>query len=509
MIDDDHATAFGAPEALDGHLWVAAPASSSPAPAAAPEPLAAVAEPEPITTSIPRQRRAAELATGESVSLDLAGQRLDLPVIPPTEGPSGIDVESLLKQTNKVVFDPGFMNTAAVTSSITYIDGDAGILRYRGYPIEQLAEKSSFLEVANLLIYGELPTEAELKRFQTQISRHTLVPENYRAFLNSFPKNGHPMALMASAMNAMGTFYPESLDPHDDEAVDLATVLILAKIRTITSYVFRAANSANFLYPDTMRGYVSDFLRMCFANPFEPYDVNPVVANAMDKLLLLHADHEQNCSTSTVRLVGSSNASVYASVAAGVSALSGPLHGGANEAVLDMLGQIASGGESVSSFMTKVKDKREGARLMGFGHRVYKSYDPRAKIVKEHAHSVLDALGTKDDLLEIAMELEDIALNDDYFVSRNLYPNVDFYTGLIYRAIGFPPSMFTPLFAMGRMPGWIAQWREMIRDPDTRIGRPRQLYVGVAERDYVPIDQRTGPATATAPEPEDLDSRLE
>jgi len=446
--------------------------------------------PQPISNGPKSAHRAADLHDGEYVSLELENHQLDLPVIPPTEGPSGIDVESLLKQTNKVVFDPGFMNTAAVTSRITYIDGEAGILRYRGYPIEQLAEHSNFLEVANLLIYGELPSESELKRFRTQISRHTLVPENYRAFLNSFPKNGHPMALMASAMNAMGTFYPESLDPHNDEAVDLATVLIMAKIRTITSYVFRAANSGTFLYPDTMRGYVPDFLRMCFAKPFEPYDVDPTVANAMDKLLILHADHEQNCSTSTVRLVGSSNASVYASVAAGIGALSGPLHGGANEAVLDMLEQIAQGGESVASFVAKVKDKRDGARLMGFGHRVYKSYDPRAKIVKDHAHSVLESLGSKDNLLEIAMELEEIALNDEYFISRNLYPNVDFYTGLIYRAIGFPPSMFTPIFAMGRMPGWIAQWREMIRDPDTRIGRPRQLYVGEPERDYIPLENR-------------------
>jgi len=485
---------------LEGELWTAAPQVSQIATdqlgsASAGNPVeqlggAPVGKAEGKPAEKPKALRTSQKPTEESVGLEFEGQHLDLPVIAPTEGPSGIDVESLLKQTNKVVFDPGFMNTAAVTSQITYIDGDAGILRYRGYPIEQLAASSSFLEVAYLLIYGELPSESQLKNFQTQISRHTLVPENYRAFLNSFPKNGHPMALMDSAMSAMGTFYPESLDPHDDEAVDLATVLILAKIRTITSYVFRASNSANFLYPDTMRSYVEDFLRMCFANPFEPYDVDPAVVNAMDKLLILHADHEQNCSTSTVRLVGSSNASVYASVAAGVGALSGPLHGGANEAVLDMLSQISAGGESVASFVSKVKDKRDGVRLMGFGHRVYKSYDPRAKIVKGHADSVLKALNVEDNLLEIAMELEEIALNDDYFVSRNLYPNVDFYTGLIYRAIGFPPSMFTPLFAMGRMPGWIAQWREMIRDPDTRIGRPRQLYVGVDERDYVPMKDR-------------------
>jgi len=495
-------------EPFEDQLWTAAGQASQAADLqAAITDAAATALAEAEAKAKPVSERAARSGTEAAVGLEVAGQHLELPVITPTEGPSGIDVESLLKTTNKVVFDPGFMNTAAVTSAVTYIDGDNGILRYRGYPIEQLAEHSNFLEVANLLIYGELPSAAELKRFETQISRHTLVPENYRAFLNSFPKNGHPMALMASAMNAMGTFYPESLDPHDDEAVDLATVLILAKIRTITSYVFRAATSANFLYPDTMRSYVEDFLRMCFAVPFEGYDVDPAVVNAMDKLLILHADHEQNCSTSTVRLVGSSNASVYASVAAGIGALSGPLHGGANEAVLKMLDEIAAGGQSVGSFVSRVKDKKDNTRLMGFGHRVYKSYDPRAKIVKGHADSVLKNLGTNDNLLHIAQELEEIALNDDYFISRNLYPNVDFYTGLIYRAIGFPPAMFTPLFALGRMPGWIAQWREMVRDPDTRIGRPRQLYVGTDTRDYAPIEHRKN--KKAKPEKSELDQHYE
>jgi citrate synthase len=310
---------------------------------------------------------------------------------------------------------------------------------------------------------------------------------------------------MASAMNALGTFYPESLNPHDDAAVDLATVLILAKIRTITSYVFRASQDKALMYPDSMRGYVQDFLRMCFAMPYEPYDIDPAVVTAMDKLLILHADHEQNCSTSTVRLVGSANASIYASVAAGINALSGPLHGGANEAVLEMLQHIADGDETAESFMNKVKNKE--AKLMGFGHRVYKSYDPRAKIVKAHADSALHALGASDQLLDIARGLEDIALNDDYFVSRKLYPNVDFYTGLIYRAIGFPPSMFTPLFALGRMPGWISQWREMIRDPETKIGRPRQLYVGPTEREFIPMDQRT--ATPQGMNPIDGVNKLE
>jgi len=415
---------------------------------------------------------------------------LALPVIKVAEGPAGIEVDSLLKQANMVTFDPGFMNTAAVESAVSYVDGNAGILRYRGYPIEQLAANSSFLEVAYLLIYGELPTKEVFDRFTQQVNRHTLLPENYRALLNAFPKTGHPMAVMASAMSALETFYPESLNPRDEDQIDLATVLILAKIRTITSYVFRAMSSKPFLYPNHNAGYVADFIRMCFAMPYETYDADPDLVAALDKLLILHADHEQNCSTSTVRLVGSSTASVYASVAAGIGALSGPAHGGANEAVLNMLSQIASGGDSVKSFVTKVKDKKDGVRLMGFGHRIYKAYDPRAKIIKKDADTILDRYGANDGMLNIARELEEIALQDDYFISRKLFPNVDFYTGLIYRAIGFPPSMFTPLFAFGRTPGWIAQWREMAHDPDTRIGRPRQLYVGMPKRDYLPVNER-------------------
>jgi citrate synthase len=382
------------------------------------------------------------------------------------------------------------MNTAACESSITYIDGDQGILRYRGYPIDQLAEKSTFLDVAYLLLHGELPSAAELEAFTTRVNRHTLVPEAFRAFLSSFPRGGHPMAIMASAVNALATFYPESLDPHDDEAVELASVLILAKIRTITSYVHRSMLDEPLMYPDYARGYVDDFLRMSFARPYEQWESNPVLVSAMDKLLILHADHEQNCSTSTVRIVGSSNANLYASVAAGINALSGPSHGGANEAVLLMLENIRNGGDSVETFMKKVKNKEAGVRLMGFGHRVYKSYDPRAAIVKKHADAVLDELGATDELLDIARGVEEIALNDDYFVERKLYPNVDFYTGLIYKAMGFSPAMFTPLFALGRMPGWIAQWREMMKDPQTKIGRPRQVYTGPTERAFVPVDQR-------------------
>jgi len=431
-----------------------------------------------------------ELDPGRA-KLSVDDKKLELPVAHPVEGADGLVVSSMLKDTGLVTYDPGFMNTASAASAITYIDGDQGILRYRGYPIEQLAEHSSFIEVAYLLIYGELPSAEQLALFSDRINRNTLVPENYRALLNAFPKGGHPMSIMASAMNALGTFYPQSLDPHNDEAVDLATVMILAKIRTITSYVHRSMRGEPLLYPDRVRGYVADFLRMCFAQPYEPWDIDPAIVSAMDKLLILHADHEQNCSTSTVRLVGSANANVYASVAAGINALSGPSHGGANEAVLLMLERIRDGGESVPQFMNKVKDKVAGVRLMGFGHRIYKSYDPRAAIVKKHADNVLDLLGAEDQLLDIARELEEIALHDDYFVERKLYPNVDFYTGLIYEAMGFSPAMFTPLFALGRMPGWIAQWREMMVDPDTRIGRPRQLYTGAALRDFVPLAERT------------------
>ncbi|WP_418277610.1 citrate synthase [Isoptericola jiangsuensis] len=422
------------------------------------------------------------------LSVDDAGH--DLSVVGATEGNDGIVVSSLLKNTGMVTVDPGFMNTASCESTITYIDGDEGILRYRGYPIEQLADNSSFLEVSYLLVHGELPSASELEAFTDRVNRHTLVPEAFRTFLGTFPRGGHPMAILASATNALATYYPEALDPHDDEAVELATVLLLAKTRTITSYVHRAMKDEPLLYPDAARGYVDDFLRMTFARPYEEWQANPTLVAAMDKLLILHADHEQNCSTSTVRVVGSSNATLFASVSAGINALSGPSHGGANEAVLLMLENIRNGDDSVETFMKKVKNKEDGVRLMGFGHRVYKSYDPRAAIVKKHADAVLDELGAKDELLDIARGLEEIALSDDYFVERKLYPNVDFYTGLIYKAMGFSPAMFTPLFALGRMPGWIAQWREMIKDPQTKIGRPRQIYTGPTERDFVPVENR-------------------
>jgi len=426
----------------------------------------------------------------DDVTLEVGGVSQELPVVRATEGNDGIVVSSLLRTTGKVTVDPGFMNTASCESQITYIDGDEGILRYRGYPIEQLAENSTFLEVAYLLINGELPSPTALDAFITRVNRHTLVHEDFRTFMGTFPRNAHPMAVMASAINALSTFYPESLDPFDDDTVELATVLLLAKTRTITSYLHRRAVGEPLLYPDYSRGYVDDFLRMTFAVPYMQYDTDPVVVDALDKLLILHADHEQNCSTSTVRMVGSSHANLYASVAAGINALSGPLHGGANEAVLRMLTDIQKSGDDVDTFMTRVKNKEQGVRLMGFGHRVYKNYDPRAAIVKSKAHAVLQALGVEDEMLDMALRLEEIALNDDYFIERKLYPNVDFYTGLIYKAMGFSPSMFTPLFALGRMPGWIAQWREMMKDPQTKIGRPRQVYTGATARDYVPVENR-------------------
>ncbi|MET8308788.1 MULTISPECIES: citrate synthase [unclassified Micromonospora] len=424
------------------------------------------------------------------VKLDHPGGQLSMPVHPAVEGPAGVGVSKLLKETGMTTYDPGFVNTAAASSAITYIDGDAGILRYRGYPIEQLAEKSSFLEVSYLLIYGELPTEQQLAEFTEWIRRHSLLHEEMRRFFDGFPRDAHPMAVLSSAVSALSTFYQDSLDPFDSEHVEISTVRLMAKVPTIASYAYKKSIGQPLLYPDNSLGYVDNLLRMTFGVPAEPYEVDPVMSKVLDMLFVLHADHEQNCSTSTVRLVGSSNANLFASVSAGVNALFGPLHGGANQAVLEMLQQIHAGDDDVRSFVRKVKDKEDGVKLMGFGHRVYKNYDPRAAIVKKAAQDVLGRMAKPDPLLDIAMELEEIALADDFFVSRRLYPNVDFYTGLIYKAMGFPTKMFTVLFALGRLPGWIAQWREMINDPETKIGRPRQIYVGSAERDYVPFAER-------------------
>ncbi len=390
----------------------------------------------------------------------------------------------MLKETGLVTYDVGFVNTASCKSAITYIDGDEGILRYRGYPIAELAEKSTFVEVSYLLIYGELPTPEELTRFEDSIRRHTMLHEDLRAFFNGFPRDAHPMPVLSSAVSALGTFYQDSLDPFDQEQVEISTVRLLAKLPTIAAMAHKKSVGQPYMYPDNSLSFVENFLRMTFGYPVEPYEVDPTVAKALDLLFILHADHEQNCSTSTVRLVGSAHANLFNSVSAGIHALSGPLHGGANQAVLEMLGKLHESGDDPKEFMEKVKNKQDGVRLMGFGHRVYKNYDPRAAIIKKAADDILEKLGQNDPLLEIAKGLEEIALADDYFVERRLYPNVDFYTGLIYKAMGFESKMFTVLFAIGRLPGWIAQWREMMTDPETKIGRPRQIYTGEPERSY-------------------------
>jgi len=410
--------------------------------------------------------------------------------VPATVGSSGYDVSSLLKETGHITLDPGFMNTASCQSAITYIDGDKGILRYRGYPIEQLAAKSTFIETSYLLIYGHLPNPAELSKFTQDITMHTMVHEDLRRFFDGFPRDAHPMPVLSSAVSALSTFYQDSLDPFDERQVEISTIRLMAKIPTLAAYAYKKTIGQPSRYPDNSLDYVSNFLNMTFGVPAEPYEVNPAIVKALDMLFILHADHEQNCSTSTVRMVGSSHANLFASVSAGINALFGPLHGGANQAVLEMLEEIQSSGDTVQQFITRVKNREDGVKLMGFGHRVYKSYDPRAAIVREHAHDILAMLGVKDPLFDIARELEEAALSDEFFIERKLYPNVDFYTGLIYRAIGFPTRMFTVLFAIGRVPGWIAQWQEMITDPETKIGRPRQVYIGEDSRDYTQIGNR-------------------
>ncbi|OLT37595.1 citrate (Si)-synthase [Rhodococcus sp. CUA-806] len=407
-----------------------------------------------------------------------------------TDGNDGIELGKLLAETGYTTLDGGFVNTASTKSAITYIDGAEGILRYRGYPIEQLAGKSSFIEVSYLLIYGELPSEDQLDRFTDKIRRHTLLHEDLKRFFDGFPRNAHPMPVLSSAVNALSAYYQDSLDPNDPEQVELSTIRLLAKLPTIAAYAYKKSVGQPFLYPDNSKSLVENFLRMTFGFPAEPYEIDPEIVKALDMLLILHADHEQNCSTSTVRLVGSSNANLFTSISGGINALWGPLHGGANQAVLEMLDQIKADGGDASAFLRRVKNKEDGVKLMGFGHRVYKNFDPRATLVKETAHTILDKLGKGDELLEIALKLEETALTDDYFVERKLYPNVDFYTGLIYRAMGFPPRMFTVLFAMGRLPGWIAHWREMHEDASGKIGRPRQIYTGYTERDYKDVSSR-------------------
>ena len=421
-------------------------------------------------------------AENSTASLTFPGGTAQFPVLPSTSGHSSLDLSTLTRQTGLTALDYGFVNTASTKSEITYIDGDAGILRYRGYPIEELAQGSTFIEVAWLLIYGELPTPAQLDRFNEEISRHTLMHEDMRYYFEAVPHTAHPMAVLSGGLQTMSTYYENSLDTSDPEMVEINTIRLLAKMPVLAAYAHKKAIGQAFLYPDNSLNFVQNFLRLNFGNKAEKYVMNPVLVDALDKLLILHADHEQNASTSTVRLVGSTGANMFSSISAGINALSGPLHGGANEAVLDMLGKMQESGQSVRTFVEKVKNKEDGVKLMGFGHRVYKNYDPRARIVKDSAAKVLQELGVNDPLLDLAQELEQIALEDDYFKERKLYPNVDFYTGVIYKAMGFPTRMFTVLFAIGRLPGWVAHWREMNTDKQTKIGRPQQLYIGASER---------------------------
>ncbi len=417
-------------------------------------------------------------------TLTFPGGTAEFPIVRGSDGNDSIDISTFTKQTGLTTLDQGFVNTAATRSAITFIDGDKGILRYRGYAIEDVAANSTYLEVAWLLIYGELPTADQLAEFDDKVRRHTLLHEDLRRFFDALPHDAHPMSVLSSAVSALSTYYQGSLSPRDPEMVEISTIRLLAKLPVIAAYAHKKSLGQAFLYPDNSLSFVDNFLKLNFATMAEPYEVNPVLSKALDRLLILHEDHEQNASTSTVRLVGSTEVDIFSSISAGISALYGPLHGGANEAVLKMLGEIRESGESVEKFVERVKNKEHGVRLMGFGHRVYKNYDPRAKLVKESADDVLEALGVQDPLLNIAKELEQIALADDYFIERKLYPNVDFYTGVIYKAMGFPPPMFTVLFAIGRLPGWIAHWREMNDDPATKIGRPQQLYTGHPARGW-------------------------
>ncbi len=423
------------------------------------------------------------MTSSDKVQLTYGDITAEFPVVRAVDGADAVDISKLTAATGLTAYDQGFVNTASTKSAITFIDGGEGILRHRGYPIEQLAGSKSFLEVAYLLIYGELPSVDELAGFEDKIRRHTLVHEDLKNLFHAMPQTAHPMAVLAAGVTALSTFYQDSLNPHDTEQVELSTIRLLAKLPVLAAYAHKNSLGQALLYPDNSLNYVENFLRLTFGNAAEQYVQNPVVTKALDTLLVLHADHEQNCSTSTVRLVGSSQANLFASISSGINALFGPLHGGANEAVLEMLSSIRDSGESVQRFVEKVKNKEDGVRLMGFGHRVYKSFDPRAKIVKATADRVLAELGVNDPLLDIAKELEAAALADSYFIERKLYPNVDFYTGVIYKAMGFPPRMFTALFAIGRLPGWIAHWREMNVDPATKIGRPQQIYIGEPQRD--------------------------
>ncbi|MEY4568338.1 MAG: Citrate synthase 1 [Planctomycetota bacterium] len=422
--------------------------------------------------------------------LTLEEKDYEFPVVIGTENEKAVDISNLLKNTGYMTLDEGYMNTGATTSTITYLDGDQGVLRYRGYPIEQLAVHCDFVEVSYLLIHGELPDKAQLEEFREHIRRHTMLHEDMRSFYNGFPRDAHPMAILSSVVGALSTFYQDSLDVHNPDQVMMSIYRLMAKLPTIAAYSFKKHTGQPFVYPQNSLGYCENFLRMMFAVPSEPYEPDPDFVSALNLLLVVHADHEQNCSTSTVRMVGSSNANLFASISAGICALWGPLHGGANEACVQMLQQIADDGGNVKKYVDMAKDKKSNFRLMGFGHRVYKNYDPRAKIIKAASDRLLSKLHVKDPLFDVAQQLEEVALKDPYFIERKLYPNVDFYSGVIYRAMGIPVQMFTVLFAMGRLPGWIAHWLEMHRSPTKRICRPRQVYTGPALREFTPIGKR-------------------
>jgi citrate synthase len=425
--------------------------------------------------------------SAKTAKLILEGKEIDLPVVVGSEQEVGIDVTNLRAKTGAITFDPGYGNTGACESAITYIDGDKGILRYRGYPIEQLAQSASFVEVCYLLIYGHLPTQDELTQFQHQLTYHTLIHEDMKKFFEGYPRTAHPMSILASMVISLSAYYPESDDP---AVIDLNIVRLIAKIKTLAAFAYKKSIGQPYVYPRNDLSYVADFMHMMFAVPSEAYSPSPVVERALNLLLILHADHEQNCSTSTVRMVGSSRVDLFASIGAGVCALWGPLHGGANQEVIEMLQTIADDGSNYKKYVDLAKDKNSNFKLFGFGHRVYKNFDPRARILKQSADEVLNALGVSDPLLAIARELEEVALKDSYFVERKLYPNVDFYSGIIYRAIGIPTNMFTVMFAMGRLPGWIGHWKEMRGDKATRINRPRQIYTGAPARDYQAVNKR-------------------
>ena len=426
---------------------------------------------------------------GPSAKLVLPeGKEINLPIVVGTEDEHAVDITKLRADSGYITLDSGYMNTGSTTSAITYLDGEQGILRYRGYPIEELAEQSDFVETSYLLINGKLPTKDERAKFSTMLTRHSLIHEDMLHFFSGYPPTSHPMAVLSAMVTSLSAYYPDSLDRNS--AVDLHITRLLSKVRTIAAFAYKKSIGQPLMYPKNSLRYCGNFMHMMFAVPSEDYEVSPVIEKAVNQLLILHADHEQNCSTSTVRMVGSSGANLYAAIAGGILALWGPLHGGANQAVIEMLEDIKNSGSDYKTFLDDVKNKRGGQRLMGFGHRVYKNFDPRAKILKKMCDEVLAHLGINDPLLDIAKSMEEIALKDDYFISKKLYPNVDFYSGIIYRALGIPTNMFTVMFALGRLPGWIAHWKEMVENPETKIGRPRQIYTGEKLRKYVPIDQR-------------------